>query len=172
MDLEKLKKEIREYLEKRGVAVFHGLSRLPGEQQVVIWDFELHPDFKEFVTCASALGIKVMHMHERILTQDSWDDIETSLETFELPATAHTDLSRRLKALAPYIGFLAGIELTFDFESRLYIFEARAEFFNEFLELDDEVSLYEVPDFMKDAPMGDEDDDDEPRRPTGFFSRN
>jgi hypothetical protein len=68
----------------------------------------------------------------------------------------------RLIDLRAYEGSVCAIELSFDHDGRVFLFDLRTEWFDEFSEMLDEIQLL--------VPDPDEGDDDSPI--SGYFSRN
>ncbi len=68
----------------------------------------------------------------------------------------------RLNDLRAYEGSVGAIELSFDHEGRVFLFDLRTEWFDEFSEMSDEIQLL--------VPDPDDDDDESPI--SGYFSRN
>ena len=165
-DLDKLKTQLQPELESRGFVVFHGLSRANEEAGVVMWDTAQRPDHTEFLECAAKLGIKIIVVNTRELEKSALDDVHDELESLELPPSERRDLERRLKALRPYTGFTATIELSFDYNGTTYLYQVNSEFMTEFLAV-----MGEVDDGVFSGGSFEDDDPDSPPG-GGFFSRN
>ncbi len=165
-DLDKLKNKLPPELESRGFVVFHGLARTDEDSSVVMWDTAQHPDHAGFLDCAEKLGVKVIVINSRPFEKSNIEDVNEDIEAIDMAPSERRDIERRLKALKPYAGFTATLELSFDYNSAVYVYEIRSEFMNEFLSIMSEVDTSLFP----GAPF----DDDEPEAPTGggFFSRN
>lgn len=164
-DLDKLKNELPPELESRGFVVFHGVSRADEENGVVTWDAVSRPDHADFLDCANKLGVKVVVLHTRAFEQSSLDDLQDELEAADLPPSERRELERRLKALKPYTGFTANLELSFDYNGSIYLYEIRSEFMNELLNIMSEIDTGFYP-------GGDFGDDPDSPAGGGFFSRN
>lgn len=164
-DLDKLKTQLPSELESRGFVVFHGLSRADEESGVVMWDTAQRPDYLEFLDCAAKLGIKIIVLNSRPLEKSSIEDVQDELEALDMAPSERRDLERRLKALKPYTGFTANLELSFDYSGAIYVYEIRSEFMNEFLNIMSEVDTGIFP-------GGDFDDDSDAPPGGSFFSRN
>lgn len=164
-DLDTLKTELPPKLEGLGFVVFHGLSRADEEDGVVMWDTIQRPDFGEYLESAARLGVKVIVLSSRAFEKASIEDLHEELANLDIPPTERRDLERRLVALEPYTGFTANLEMSFDYNGTVYIFEMRSDFMNEFLAILNEVDsgIFAPADF-----------DDEPGDAPGgsFFSRN
>jgi hypothetical protein len=165
-DLDKLKTQLPPELESRGFVVFHGLARADDENGVVMWDAAQRPDYNEFLDCAGKLGVKVIVLNTRPFEKATIEDLQDELESLDFPPSERRDLERRLKALKPYTGFTANLEMSFDYNGAIYVYEVRSEFMNEFLEIMSEVDVGIFP-------GGDVEDDEPDTNPGGgFFSRN
>ena len=71
------------------------------------------------------------------------------------------ELERRVRALRSYEGITCSLELAFDHQSRLYVYELRPDWYEEFLSLAGEISSH--------LPGGEEEDDESLG---GFYSQN
>ena len=66
-----------------------------------------------------------------------------------------------MRDLRPYIGLTCSIELAFDHNQRLYVYELQPDWFEEYLTLDEEiVTSLSDDDLDEDEPLG------------GYFSKN
>lgn len=165
-DLDKLKTQLPPELETRGFVVFHGLSRADQETGVVMWDTAQRPDYNSFLDCATKLGIKVIVFNTRELESSALEDVQDELDLIDMTPSDRRELERRLKALKPYTGFTANLEMSFDYNGSIYLYETRSEFMNEFLSIMSEVDAGIFP-------TGNFEDDDPDSPPGGsFFSRN
>ena len=166
-DLDKLKKQLPAEIESRGFVVFHGQSRADLDTGVVFWDTNQQPNYSDFLDCAHKLNVKVIVLNSRALEKAAVDDVQEELDAFEIPREERRDLERRLKALRPYCGFTGTVELSFDFNGAIYLFELRSEFMNELLAVMNELDNGLFP------PAGGYGDDEPDPGPGGsFFSRN
>lgn len=160
-NLDVLKPEIELYLEEAGLAVFYGYSRRLDSTPTVYWDCDQYSDYRLFVQAARAAGAKIMVFNQREFFSEQIDEALEKLHAFELPAQDSRHFEERLNDLRAYEGSVCAIELSFDHEGRVYLFELRTEWFDEFSETQDEIELL--------APDSDADDDS----PIGgYFSRN
>jgi hypothetical protein len=161
-NLDILKPEIELYLEEAGLAVFYGYSRPIEATPAVYWDCDQYPDYRQFIQSARAAGAKLIVYHQREFFTEQVDEAIEKLHSCELPAQESRHLEERLGDLRSYEGCICAIELSFDHEGRVYLFDLRTEWFDEFSEMLDEIQLL--------APDPDEGDDDSPI--SGYFSRN
>ncbi len=160
-NLDSLKTEIEQYLEESGVAVFYGHSRMLESTSSVYWDCEKYPDYRLFIKAARTAGAQVIVFHQREFTSEQVTDAIERLSDCNLPRNESGVLERRLNALRMYDGFICVIELSFDHQSRVFIFDLHTEWHDEYMDIMDEIH-------MLDAEA--EDDNDPPM--SGYFSKN
>lgn len=161
-NLDILKPEIESYLEETGLTVFYGHSRPLESAPAVYWDCGQYPDYRLFVQSARSAGAKLMVFHQREFFSEQIDEAVEKLHSCELPPQDARHFEERLIDLRAYEGSVCAIELSFDHEGRVYLFDLRAEWFDEFAEMQDEIQLL--------VPDPDDGDDDSPI--SGYFSRN
>ena len=162
LNLDTLKREILGYLEETGFAVFHSspgtLDSGPG---LVLWDSARHPDYRMFLDVARKTGVKMILFGSRELETSDIDELVEQLDAADLPRDEQRDYRSRLRSLRAYEGQTCALELAFDYNQRLYVYEVQPDWYEEFIELDEEI-LSRVSD--------DELEDDEPLG--GYFSKN
>lgn len=160
-NLDALRGEVLAHLEAEGFVVFHGYSRLADTDSFVAWDTDRVPDYRKFAGVAKRAGVKMVVYHYRDFTQAHLEEATERLETAELGPEDQRGLERRLRDLKAYEGFTCALELSFDFEGRVYLFNLRSEWYEDYLDLLEEI----------DAAMPD-DDEDEDDNIGGYYSRN
>lgn len=170
MDLDKLKTAAADHIAELGMVLYHGVTRITDEGRIMMWDTRQHPDHKEFLESAAKLGIKLIVMHVRELTRELLDDMKDELEDSTLPPVERRESEKRLKALRPYVGFTSTIELSFDYNETVYLFETHSEFMEEILSIMGELDMSIDP--SDDPNPFDDDEDDQTPPRGGFFSRN
>lgn len=162
-NLDVLKPEIELYVEEAGLAVFYGYSRSLETVPAVYWDCEEYPDYRLFVQSARATGAKIIVYHQRQFFSEQIEEAIEKLHACELPAEESRHFEERLNDLRGYEGSVCAIELSFDYQGRVFMFDLRTEWFDEFSDILDEIQLL--------APYSDDDDDDDSPI-SGYFSRN
>lgn len=160
-NLDVLRPEIEMYLEESGLAVFYGYSRALESAPAVYWDCDQFPDYRLFVQSARAAGAKLMVFHQREFFSEQIEEAIEKLHACELAPQEARQLEERLNQLRAYEGSVCAIELSFDHEGRVFLFDLRTEWYDEFSEIQDEIHLL-IPD--------PDEDDDSPI--SGYFSRN
>ena len=160
-NLDSLKIEIQEHLEREGFAVFHGYSRMTDSRSAVYWDCDQYPDYQMFVKAAKAAGAHLIVFHHREFSPEQVEDAIDRLETVEMPHEEYRNLERRLKEMRVYEGFTCTIELSFAVDGRAYVFDLRTEWYEELSDLLDDLET-----------LGAEIEDEDEGPMSGYFSKN
>jgi len=146
-------------MEAEGFVVFHGYSRLADADSFVAWDTDRLPDYRSFLSAAKMAGVKMIVYHFREFSTTHLEDAEERLEESELAVEERRGIERRLRGLHAFEGFTCALELSFDYQGRVYLFNLRAEWYDDYLDLVEEL----------DAALPDEDEDEDMG---GYYSRN
>jgi hypothetical protein len=163
-NLETLKTEMLEHLESQGFAIFHGFTRMTETTPAVYWDVKRQPDFRAFLAVAKQAGAKMIVFNQREFAAEELDDLVERLADAELPPDDYRELERRLHDMRAYQGFTCVVELSFDYEGRLYVYNLHTDWYLDYLDAADEIDTY-LPD--------EEEEEEEDEGPIGgYFSRN
>jgi hypothetical protein len=162
LNLDVLKTEIRETLERRKFAIFNGYSRMMDSSPTVFWDTHRYPDYGQFLDTAAAADVKLLVLHAREFSAMLVTNAIDQMEDADLVPEDRRAIERRLRDLQAYDGFTCAIELSYDLNSRMYMFELRTEWYEEFSDLMDEIDAA--------LPHPDEEADEGPIG--GYFSKN
>jgi hypothetical protein len=162
LNLNTLRTQIQEHLESRGLVVFHGFRGSVGSQPCAFWDSIRRPDYREFVAAAEACGARLLTMFTQEFSAVMIDDAEESLAEAGLERDEQRALESRLREMRAYEGFTCSIELNFDHAGRVYVFDVRTDWFDEFNELQEQI----------EGALDVEDEDDDPPLGGSYFSRN
>ncbi len=161
LNLDTLKHEILEYLASSGFAIFHsspgGLDGLP----MVLWDSERHPDYQMFLEVAQKTGVKLILFASREFEAGEIDELSEQLDDCELSREEYREYESRLRDLRAYEGVTCTLELAFDYNSRLHVYEVQPDWFEEFINIEEELM----------ARMTD-DDVEEDDSLGGYYSKN
>jgi hypothetical protein len=160
-DLETLRTEIQGYLQELSIPVFYGYCRVSDSSFQVHWDTEGHPDFREFVEAGRRAGAKLIVFAHEAFSLDEIDEALDQLESSALTWDERQTFENRLRELQAYEGFTCSVELSFDIEGCVYLYELRTEWYQALRDI-----LIEV-----DVSAGQDEDEDEGPMP-GYFSRN
>ena len=161
-NLDTLKTEILEHLESHGFTVFHGFSRMTESHPAVYWDVNRQPDFRMFLAAAQQAGVKLMVFNQREFLSEGVDDALERLNEADLPPEDQRNLEHRLRDMSAYQGFTCSIELSFDYQGRLYVYDLHTDWYLDFLDVADEIENF--------MPGEEEEEDEGPIG--GYFSKN
>jgi len=162
VNLDTLKREILEYLEAAGFAVFRsspgGLEGLP----MVLWDVEHHPDYQAYLGVAQQAGIKLVLFGAAEFEVSDLDELQEQIDDCDLTRDERRDYESRLRDLRAFEGVTCSIEIAFDYHARLYVYEVQPDWYEEFLTLEEEIT----------SRFSDESDLDTGDSMGGYFSKN
>lgn len=140
LNLESLKNEILDYLERSEFAVFRsfsgGLEGLP----IITWDIDSFPDYRQFLDVARKVGVKLVLFAARELEAEEIEELLEEVEDATLTREERREVDRRIKDAQRRVGATCSLELAFDYDSHLYVYEAQPDWYEEFLDLSDEIS--------------------------------
>lgn len=160
LNLDTLKREISDYLETSGFAVFHGQAGELEGFPVVLWDTERYPDYQVFLETARRAGVNLVIFSSREFELAEVEEAQEQLQECSFSRDESRDAERRLREFRAFEGVTCLIELAFDYNSRLYVYALHPDWYEEFMDLGDEI--------MTHLPGGDES----PGPMGGYFSRN
>jgi len=162
LNLDTLKREIQEYLNASEMAVFRsnpgGLEGLP----MVLWDSEKYPDYQMFLDVARKAGVKLVLFATAELEASDLDELVEQLEACELTRDERRELEGRIRELRVFEGVTCTLELGFDLDGRLYVYEVQPDWYDDFLNLEEEIS----------AHLSDDEEYDDGDSLGGYFSKN
>ena len=154
LNLDTLKREILTYLEGRDFAVFRSAPGTLDGSQMVLWDSENYPDYQMFLDAATKVGVKLILFAMREFSSEDVSDLLEQLEELNLERDQQRDYENRLRALHRYEGQTCSLELAFNYDSRLYVYELQPDWYDDYLTVEDEIA----------SSLAEED--------LGFFSKN
>jgi len=136
-DLDSLLAEIEQRLESRGMAVFwsHPREAEGSLAGAVHWDSDNHPDYRDFIETAYAAGGRVVALHALPFKSGVVDTAMARLSQSQLDRHEREQIEERLNEIKGYEGSSCQIEMSFDHAQRTYLFEIRADWFDELDEL-------------------------------------
>jgi hypothetical protein len=163
LNLDTLKREIPDYLEANGFAVFRSRAGALEGFPLVLWDVESHPDYQTFLDVARKTGTALVLFATREFEAADIEDLVEQLESMDLSREEQRDYEKRLRAFRGYEGVTCSLELAFDYNSRLYVFELQPDWYEDFVGVEEELM----------SRMGDDDELDDDDHPLGgYYSRN
>ncbi len=159
LNLDTLKREILDYLEAAGLALFRSSPGALEGMSMVLWDTEHHPDYRMFLEAAQKVGTRLLLFASREFEASDVDELVEQLDECGLDRDEQRDYEQRLREMQIYEGVTCVIEMAFDYNSRMYVYELRPDWYEEFLTIEDELQSH----------LADEDADDSLG---GYFSKN
>jgi hypothetical protein len=160
LNLDTLKTEIDSYLRHSGFVVFYGMSRSIDDTPEIDWDTAHYPDYKQFLDVAKELGARLVVLHHREFDSEIIDRALDQLEGTGVEYEDGRHIEARLRELNMYDGFTCVIELSFDYQDVMYMFELRTEWYNE------------LNDILEQLDMAPDDDTDDDETFGGYYSKN
>ena len=161
LNLDTLKQEILDYLVSTGFATFHGspggLEGLP----MVLWDTQRHPDYRMFLEVAQKIGVKLVLFASREFDAAEVDELAAQLEECELSREEYRGYESRLREMRAFEGVTCTLEVAFDYNSRLHVYELQPDWYEEFLGIEEELMA---------RMSGDDSEEDDTLG--GFYSKN
>jgi hypothetical protein len=164
-DLDMLKQEILDYLAAEGFAVFRGMPDSLDENRAVMWDTKAHPEYQAFLNVAKTAGASMIIFAHRQLEMEEIEEALESLEDYDFDRDEKRSMQRSLKELRGMAGSTCRLEIAFDHQGRMHVFDLRTEWYDTFLELTD---------LLMTAPIPGEDEDEDEANGSfgGYFSKN
>jgi hypothetical protein len=161
LNLDTLKREILDSLEAGGFAVFRGSPGGLEGQPMVLWDVEHYPDYQMFLETARKTGASLIVFASREFQSSDVDDLLEQLADCDLARDDQRDYERRLRELRIFEGVTCSLEIAFDHNSRLYVYEVQPDWYDDFLNLEEEINSHlEENDLDSGSSLG------------GYFSKN
>ena len=161
LNLDTLKREILDYLESREFAVFRSSPGTLDGSQMVLWDTEHYPDYQMFLDAAVKLGVKLILFGSREFDANDITELLDQIDDMEFEGDDEGDYQSRLRKLRAYEGLTCSLELAFNHDSHLNVYELQPDWYEEFLSIEDEI-----------AATISEDELDEGDSLGGYFSKN
>ena len=162
LDLDTLKRDINEYLDSGGFAIFRSISGDLEGLPMLLWDTKGYPDYQMFLEVARTAGVKLILFAYREFEAADVEELLEQLEGCGLTREEQREYESRLNNLRAFDGVTCCLELAFDYHARLYVYELQPDWYEEFLNLEEEIS---------ELHSGDEDLDSNGSM-GGYFSNN
>lgn len=164
LNLETLKGEMLDYLAASEFAVFRSVSGGLDNLNVIAWDTERFPDYRMFLETARKAGQKLILFASRELDDEEVEEALEELEEIEMSHDEQREFETRIREASRHVGSICTLEMAFDYNSHLYVYEARPDWYEEFLEACDELTAM--------LPAGDDVADEGHDGLGGFYSNN
>ena len=99
-----------------------------------------YPDYRMFLDTAIKTGVKMILFGTREFEAADIDDLLEQLEDAGLDRDQQRDYQSRLRKLRVYEGVTCSLELAFNHDSTLYVYELQPDWYEEFLVAEDEIA--------------------------------
>jgi hypothetical protein len=136
-NLDTLKQELPDYIAAEGFAVFRGQ---PGSFETVaniFWDTEAHPEYQAYLNVAKMSGARVIIFAHREFEADEIGEALDQMQDCDLSLEQQRSMERSLVDLRGYVGNTCSLEMAFDHQGRLYVYELVTDWFQTYLDLSD-----------------------------------
>ena len=160
INLDTLLPDVFDSIKERGLTIFHCELRALDPPSAVYWDVAQHPGFDGFLDAAVSGGAKIIALYSHRFSEDQIEEAIMQLEDSEVEMRERREIEKELRNLRMHKGRVSQIEMTFTHGSREYVFDVRADWFDEYTDLIDRIETS----FMVT-------DDDSPLD-GGYFSKN
>lgn len=167
-----VKDEILDYLRKEGLAVYHVEPDMWPNEKSVWWDTDKVSDYRKFIVAAKSSGAKMILYYDAELSEGMLAEAEDALELASLEPEEFREYARSIGDLRSYLGFTSRLGIGFALEGLFYWFELEAPWFEELVDILEELQLASLP--YGEGMASDSDDDDDPGKPPmgNFYSNN
>ncbi len=159
-NLVELRTAIERHLDESGITLFYGHARHFKSAPVVFWDCQEHPDYREFIQAAQAVGVNLIVLHSQEFDVEQIDTAMDQLVACDLPREEARELERRLKEMRAFDGFVCEIELSFSHQGSVFVFDLRTDWYRALTEVLAEIDVLTGMDEGEDDSLG------------GYFSKN
>ena len=165
LNLDSLKQELLDYIAAEGFAVFRGQPGLLEGLSTIVWDVEAHPEYQDYLNVAKIAGARLIVFAHREFHNDEIEDALEQIQECEFPREELRSIERSLADLRAFVGSTCSIEMAFDYQGRMYVYELVTDWFQTFVDLSELM--------MTASSSGDDDDGDETDSSFGgYYSKN
>lgn len=165
LNLDSLKQELLDYIATEGFALFRGQPGLLEGLSTIVWDAEAHPEYQDYLGVAKAAGARLIVFAHREFQADEIEDALEQMQECELSREETRSIESSLADLRPFVGSTCSIEMAFDYQGRMYVYELVTDWFQTFVDLSELM--------MAASPSADDDDEDDPDSSFGgYYSKN
>jgi hypothetical protein len=163
-NLDTLKQELLDYIVSEGFAVFRGQPGILEDMPTITWDVEAHPEYQAYLNVAKISGARIIVFAHREFHADEIEDAEEQVQDCEFPREELRSVERSLSDLRAFIGSTCSIEMAFDYQGRMYVYELVTDWFQTFIDLSDLLLAASSP--------KDDDEDETDSSFGGYYSKN
>ena len=107
---------------------------------MITWDVERCPDYRAFLDTARKAGEKLILFASRELAEDEIEEAQEELMETAFTRDERRDLESRLAKAQRHVGATCSLELAFGHNAHLYVYEARPDWYDDFLDACEEIN--------------------------------
>jgi len=107
---------------------------------MVLWDVEHHPDYQAFLDVAKKAGTTLILFAAAEFESGDLDELTEQLDDCELTREERREYESRIRELRIFEGVTCSLELAFDHHSRLFVYEVQPDWYEDFLNLEEEIN--------------------------------
>lgn len=164
-NLDTLKQELLDYIASEDFAIFRGQPGAMEALPKIFWDTETYPEYQSYLNVAKVAGARIIVFAHRQFAAAEIDDALEQIEGCEFGRDEKRSVENSLADLRAFIGATCLIEMAFDFQGRLYVYELVTEWFQTFMDMSDLL--------LAASSTGDDEDEDESDSSFGgYYSKN
>jgi hypothetical protein len=157
-NLDQLKDEVLRELSRQQFAVFLGRPGSIENTPIVFWDSDVSSDYRTFLGVAKDAGAVLIVFATRLFQEEELEDAMEQLDQTALPRDDRRTAEVGLRTAQTFLGRTCSIELAFNYQGQMYVYQVVADWYDEFLQVTDLLDITPVED--GDEPFG------------GYFSKN
>jgi len=163
-NLDTLKQELLDYIVAEGFAVFRGQPGLLESMPTIEWDTEAHPEYQAFLNVAKIADARIIVFAHREFQASEIEEAVEQIQDCEFAREELRSVERSLDDLRAFIGSTCSIEMAFDYQGRMYVYELVTDWFQTFVDLSELLLTASSPD--------DDDEDETDGSFGGYYSKN
>jgi hypothetical protein len=160
INLDSLKQEILDQLSSEDFSVFRAEAGWPTDLPAVYWDMKNFPEYQGFLNSAKAAGAKMLIMAHRELATSELENALEDLDGCDFSREERREIEVGLKECRVFAGLTGSLELSFVHNGFLFVYEAVTDWYQNFLNLTDSITLASESEDEGPSPLG------------GFYSNN
>ena len=103
----------------------------------MFWDTEAHPEYQAYLNVAKMSGARVIIFAHRQFEAEEIGEALEQMQDSDLSHEQQRSMERSLIDLRTYVGNTCSLEMAFDHEGRLYVYELVTDWFQTYLDFSD-----------------------------------
>jgi len=164
-NLDSLKQELLDYIASEEFAIFRGQSGNMEGLPKIYWDTEAYPEYQPYLNVAKIAGARIIVFAHREFDAAEIDDALEQIQDCDLGRDEQNTVESSLAELRAFAGSTCIIEMAFDYQGRMYVFELVTEWFQTFMEMSDLL-------IAAASANDDEEEDESDSSFGGYYSKN